>query len=129
MVSEYEALEWTPSGEVVVKLSTGEPGSNYLRPELIANLVHLVDGTIVECITAYGGSRESTAMLYQVAEDHGYTTIADVQIQDENGSMTLPVKGGTVLSENCVGAAFDDYDSYPVLSLQRTFHSRIWRRN
>lgn len=116
LVSAYEALEWTPSGEVAVKLSTGEPGSNYLRPELIADLVHLVDGTIVECNTAYGGSRASTAMHYQVAEDHGFTAIADVHIQDENGSMTLPVEGGTVLSENYVGAAFDEYDSYLVLS-------------
>lgn len=55
-------------------------------------------------------------MHYQVAEDHGFTAIADVQIQDENGSMTLPVEGGAVLSENYVGAAFADYDSYLVLS-------------
>lgn len=102
---------------MAVKLSTGEPpASNYLRPELIAELVQLVDGTIVECNTAYGGSRAETAMHYQVAEDHGFTAIADVQIQDENGSMTLPVEGGTVLSENYVGAAFSDYDSYLVLS-------------
>lgn len=117
MVEIYNALMWTPSGKVAVKLSTGEPpASNYLRPELIADLVQLVDGTIVECNTAYGGSRASTAMHYQVAEDHGFTAIADVQIQDENGSMTLPVSGGTVLSENYVGAAFADYDSYLVLS-------------
>lgn len=100
-----------------MKLSTGEPpASNYLRPELIADLVHLVDGTIVECNTAYGGSRASTAMHYHVAEDHGFTAIADVQIQDENGSMTLPVTGGTRLTENYVGTAFANYDSYLVLS-------------
>lgn len=117
MVEIYNALQWSPTGKVAVKLSTGEPpASNYLRPELIADLVRLVDGTIVECNTAYGGSRASTAMHYQVAEDHGFTAIADVQIQDENGSMTLPVEGGTVLSENYVGAAFADYDSYLVLS-------------
>lgn len=117
MVEIYNALEWVPTGKVAVKLSTGEPpASNYLRPELIADLVQLVDGTIVECNTAYGGSRAETAMHYQVAEDHGFTDIAAVQIQDENGSMTLPVAGGTVLSENYVGAAFADYDSYLVLS-------------
>ena len=117
MVEIYNALEWTPTGKVAVKLSTGEPpASNYLRPELIADLVQLVDGTIVECNTAYGSSRASTAMHYQVAEDHGFTAIAPVQIQDEDGSMTLPVEGGTVLSENHVGAAFADYDSYLVLS-------------
>lgn len=117
MVEIYEALEWSPTGKVAVKLSTGEPpASNYLRPELIADLVQMVDGTIVECNTAYGGSRASTAAHYQVAEDHGFTAIADVQIQDENGSMTLPVEGGTRLTENYVGAAFADYDSYLVLS-------------
>lgn len=117
MVQIYEALQWSPTGRVAVKLSTGEPpASNYLRPELIVDVVQMVDGTIVECNTAYGGSRASAAMHYQVAEDHGFTAIADVQIQDEDGSMTLPVEGGTRLSENYVGAAFANYDSYLVLS-------------
>lgn len=117
LMAVYEALGWTPEGEVAVKLSTGEPpASNYLDPNLIADVVHEVDGTIVECNTAYGGSRASTAMHYQVAEDHGFTAIADFQILDENGSMTLPVEGGSRLMENYVGAAFGDYDSYLVLS-------------
>ena len=117
LMAVYEALGWTPSGNVAVKLSTGEPpASNYLRPELIADLVQSVDGTIVECNTAYGGSRAETAMHYQVAEDHGFTAIADFQIQDEDGSMTLSVEGGTRLTENYVGAAFEDYDSYLILS-------------
>ena len=117
LMAVYEALGWTPEGEVAVKLSTGEPpASNYLRPELIADVVTAVNGTIVECNTAYGGSRSETAMHYQVAEDHGFTAIADFQILDENGSMSLPVVGGTRLTENFVGAAFADYDSYLILS-------------
>lgn len=113
----YEKLNWQPTGKVAVKISTGEPpASNYLRPELIKDLVQAVDGTIVECNTAYGGSRSQTAMHYQVAKDHGFTDIADVKIQDEDGSMTLPVSGGTRLKENYVGAAFADYDSYLVIS-------------
>lgn len=117
LMAVYQALQWEPQGRVAVKLSTGEPpASNYLRPELIAGLVQSLDGSIVECNTAYGGSRAETAMHYQVAEDHGFTAIADFQILDEEGSMTLPVQGGTRLSENYVGAAFDDYDSYLVLS-------------
>ena len=117
LMAVYQALQWEPQGRVAVKLSTGEPpASNYLRPELIAGLVQSLDGTIVECNTAYGGSRAETAMHYQVAEDHGFTAIADFQILDEEGSMTLPVQGGTRLSENYVGADFDDYDSYLVLS-------------
>ncbi|MDE7170916.1 MAG: DUF362 domain-containing protein [Oscillospiraceae bacterium] len=117
LLAVYKALNWTPTGKVAVKLSTGEPpASNYLRPELIANVVHEVDGTIVECNTAYGGSRASTAMHYQVAKDHGFNDIADVVILDESGSMTLPVSGGSRLTENYVGAHFEDYDSYLVLS-------------
>ncbi len=117
LMAVYQALQWEPQGRVAGKLSTGEPpASNYLRPELIAGLVQSLDGTIVECNTAYGGSRAETAMHYQVAEDHGFTAIADFQILDEEGSMTLPVQGGTRLSENYVGAAFEDYDSYLVLS-------------
>ena len=113
----YEALNWSPTGNVAVELSTGEPpAKNNLRPELIQNLVMSVDGTIVECNNAYGGSRAETAIHYQVAEDHGFTAIADFQILDENGFMTLPVEGGTRLTENYVGAAFADYDSYLVLS-------------
>ncbi len=111
MLAIYEALGWTPTGKVAVKLSTGEPpASNYLDPQLIKDVVEAVNGTIVECNTAYGGSRSETAMHYQVAEDHGFTEIADFQILDENGSMTLPVNGGSVLKKNYVGAAFADYD-------------------
>ena len=117
MIAVYEALEASPSGNIAVKLSTGEPGSNYLRPELIGDLVQSFDNpTIVECNTAYGGQRANTAMHYQVAEDHGYTAIADVDIMDENGSMTIPVTGGSNLTENYVGANFANYDYYVVLS-------------
>ena len=117
LLAVYEKLNWQPEGKVAVKLSTGEPpASNYLRPELIKDLVQSVNGTIVECNTAYGGSRAQTAMHYQVAKDHGFTDIAEFQILDENGSMTLPVSGGSVLTENYVGKAFADYDSYLILS-------------
>ena len=117
LMAAYEALGWEPDGNVAVKLSTGEPpASNYLDPNLIKDVVQLVDGTIVECNTAYGGSRASTAMHYQVAEDHGFTAIANVVILDENGSLSLPVGGGTHLTENFVGQHFADYDSYLVLS-------------
>lgn len=113
----YAMLEAEPSGNIAVKLSTGEPGSNYLRTDLIGELVQSFnEPTIVECNTAYGGSRANTAMHYQVAEDHGYTAIADVNIMDENGSMALPVEGGDNLTENYVGANFANYDYYIVLS-------------
>ena len=117
LMAIYEALEASPTGNIAVKLSTGEPGSNYLRTDLIGPLVQsFEDPTIVECNTAYGGARSSTAMHYQVAEDHGYTAIADVDIMDEEGSMTLPVTGGSNLTENYVGSHFANYDYFVVLS-------------
>ncbi|MGI6010326.1 MAG: DUF362 domain-containing protein [Ruminococcus sp.] len=118
MVEVYNALEEELTGEnTAVKLSTGEPpASNYLDPELIADLVHQVNGTIVENNTAYGGQRSSTAMHYQVAEDHGFTEIGDFVVLDEDGSVSLPVEGGTQLTENLVGAHFPEYDGYLVLS-------------
>lgn len=117
LMAVYEALgAELPEGNIAVKISTGEPGSNYLRPELIRDLVQSVKGTIVECNTAYGGQRANTAYHLQVAEDHGYTAIADVDIMDANGSMTLPVTGGTRLTENYVGANFANYNYYIVLS-------------
>ncbi|WP_270289278.1 DUF362 domain-containing protein [Enterocloster citroniae] len=112
----YQALGAAPTGRVAVKLSTGEPGSNYLRTDLIGGLVQSLQAAIVECNTAYGGARSNTAMHYQVAKDHGYTAIADIDIMDEDGSMTLPVTGGTNLTENYVGEHFSDYDYYVILS-------------
>lgn len=89
LMAVYDALGVSPSGRIAIKLSTGEPGSNYLRTDLIGDFVMSFDEpSIVECNTAYGGSRSNTAMHYQVAEDHGYTGIADVDIMDENGSMS-----------------------------------------
>ncbi len=117
LMAVYEALKWTPTGNVAVKISTGESeNSNHLRPELIKDLVQKVNGTIVECNTAYGGSRASTAAHKQAAADRGYTAIAAVDIMDEDGSMTLPVEGGDNLTENYVGAHFANYESFLVLS-------------
>ena len=117
LMAVYEALgAELPEGDIAVKISTGEPGSNYLRPELIGDLVQAVNGTIVECNTAYGGQRANMAYHPQVAEDHGYTAIADVDIMDADGSMTLPVTGGTRLTENYVFAHFANYEYCIVLS-------------
>ncbi|MCL1927557.1 MAG: DUF362 domain-containing protein [Treponema sp.] len=117
LAAVYNALGQRPSGKVAVKISTGEPpNSNYLRPALIKNLVQSLNGTIVESNTVAGGRRSSTAYHKQVARDHGFTAIANVDILDENGSISLPVRGGTRLRENFVGAHFANYDYYIVLS-------------
>ncbi len=114
----YEALNITPSGKVAIKLSTGEAGNpNHLDPDLIKNLVQSVDGTIVECNTAYSGSKRiETEMHMQVAKDHGFTEIANVDIMDRDGYMKIPVEGGTNLNENWVGKNLANYDYVIVLT-------------
>lgn len=113
----YKALDWTPKGKVGVKMSTGESAkSNYLRPELIKDLIGEIDGTIVECNTAYGGNRSDSKSHWAAIRERGFLDIAPVDIMDEEGSMTLPVDGGNVLKENYVGTHFANYPSYVVLS-------------
>ena len=113
----YEALGRQASGRVAVKVSTGEAGNtHYLSPALIGELVRSVNGVIVECNTAYGGSRAATAMHRQVAKDHGFTALAEVDIMDADGEIALPVQGGRNLKENYVGANFARYDFFVVLS-------------
>lgn len=117
LVRAYRALGWEPAGRVAVKMSTGEPPrSNYLRPELVRDLIQSVDGTIVECNTAYDGARGASADHWRVIKEHGFFDVAKVDIQDEDGDLALPVNGGLVLTENYVGSHFDDYDSYIILS-------------
>lgn len=118
LVKVYKAMGWTPKGKVGVKISTGEPpASNYLRPQLIGALVKdELHGTIVECNTAYGGSRASNAMHKQVVKDHGFLDIAEFDLQDEKGFMQIPIDGGTNLKHDYVGINFKNYDSYLVLS-------------
>ena len=117
MLRLYNELGWTATGKTGVKISTGEPpASNYLRPALLKDTVKKVNGTIVECNTAYGGSRASVAKHKQVVKDHGFLEIADFDLLDEKGSMTIPVAGGLKLSEDYVGSHFANYDSYLVIS-------------
>lgn len=117
LVRIYEALGRKAEGRVAVKVSTGEPGGhNFLQPTLIADLVHKVGGTIVECNTAYGGGRSDTENHLKAAADHGFTSIADVDIMDADGEVALPVKGGRPLKEDLVGRNYLNYDFTVILS-------------
>lgn len=117
LVKIYDVLGRRATGRVAVKLSTGEPGGhNFLQPALIADLVRKVDGTIVECNTAYGGGRARTADHLQAAEAHGFTAIAPVDIMDAEGDTALPVKGGKHLKEDFVGSHYLAYDFTVILS-------------
>ena len=113
----YDMLGRKAEGRVAVKLSTGEPGNNnYLNPDLIKDLVHKVNGTIIECNTAYGGGRADTESHLKAAADHGFTAIANVDIMDADGEVSLPVAGGKHLKEDFVGKNYPDYDFTVVLS-------------
>lgn len=107
----FDALGVEPQGNVAAKLSTGEPGGhNFLAPDLIAPLIQGLGAAIVECNTAYGGARGTTESHLQAAADHGFTAIAEVDIMDVDGSMSLPVAGGKHLTEDLVGAHLRNYD-------------------
>lgn len=117
LMAVYEALGASPEGKIAVKIASGEPRSNYLRPELIGDFVQSFDDVaLVECNTIYGRFRTATAMHYQTAEDHGYLEIADFDVMDEDGFIALPVEGGSNISENYVGTHFENYDYFIVLS-------------
>ena len=117
LIKIYEVLRKELKGKVAVKLSTGEAGGHYfLNPNLIKDLVSKVNGTIVECNTAYEGKRNTTEEHWKTIKDHGFMDIAKVDIMDEEGDMSLPVENGFHLKENLVGAHLKNYDSMLVLS-------------
>lgn len=117
LVRIYQALGKELKGRVGVKISTGEPGGhNYLHPELIGALVRQLNGTIIECCTAYGGRRQDPKLHWQTIHDHGFYDMAPCDIMDEFDEMDLPVENGFHLNRDIVGAHFADYDSVLVLS-------------
>lgn len=111
LVKIYKALGVEPTGRVAVKISTGEAGNNhYLKPTLIRNLVDEVNGTIVECCTAYGGSRQDVSKHWQTIHEHGFDSIFAVDIMDEYGQMRIPVKDRTHIKYDIVGDHLANYD-------------------
>ncbi len=112
LIKIYEALGINLDGKVGVKVSTGEAGSRgYLKADLIGPLVKKLNGTIIECNTAYPGLRTTAEEHIKVAKEHGFTSFADVDIMDANGEKKIPVKNGKHLKYNIVGTHLDNYDS------------------
>ena len=112
LVSIYEALGVNSEGKrVAVKISTGESSrTNYLRPSFIQNLVQKLGANIVECNTAYGGSRGSTAAHRRVIAERGFNDIATVDIMDEEGEINLPVTDTRHIQYDIVGSHLQNYD-------------------
>ena len=119
LVNVYNHLGRQAKGRVAIKLSTGEAGNpNHLSVDVIKKLVHQLDGTIVECNTAYEGRRNNTADHLQTAREHGFAAIAEVDIMDgyTQNDMVLPVRQGRHLKENYVGHNWENYDFTVILS-------------
>ena len=117
LVKIYEAIGKELKGNVAVKISTGEPGGhNFLNPNLIKDLVKKLNGTIVECNTAYAGRRNTSEEHWKAIKEHGFLDIANVDIMDENGDIAIPVRNGIHLKENYVGSNLNNYDSMLMLS-------------
>jgi len=111
LVKVYEALGRKAKGNVAVKISTGESEkTGYLRPAFIKDLVHNVNGTIVECNTAYGGARQETSKHWEAIKERGFMDIAKVDIMDAEGDMKIPVRDTTWLKYDIVGSHMKNYD-------------------
>ena len=117
LVKIYDALNVKLPGKVAVKVHSGEEGNqNYLRPEFMQDIVKHVNGTIVECNTAYGGERNTTEKHQKLMENHGWSKLYNVDIMDAEGQIELPIPEGKVIKVNYVGKDIQNYDSMLVIS-------------
>ena len=111
LVKIYKALGVEAKGRVAVKISTGEGGNtHYLKPTLIRQLVDEVNGTIVECNTAYGGSRQDPQKHWQTIHEHGFDSIFAVDLMDEFGQIRIPIQDKKHLKYDIVGEHLANYD-------------------
>ncbi len=112
LIRIYESLGVDLTGNIGIKVSTGEDGAKgYLKADLIGDLVKKLNGTIIECNTAYPGARTSTKEHLEVAKKHGFMDIAEVDIMDASGEFKIPVKNGKHLEYDIIGENFKNYDS------------------
>ncbi len=118
VVKLYKELGIELPGKVAVKVHSGEDGNqNYLRPEFMKEMVEYVNGTIVECNTAYAGERNTTEKHLKTIEKHGWNSIFNVDLMDAEGpDLIIPVKNGFHLKEDYLGKNIENYDSMLVLS-------------
>ena len=111
LIKIYEVLGVELTGKVGVKVSTGERGSKgYLKTDLIKPLVNKLNGTIIECNTAYPGARNDKEEHMKVAIEHGFD-FTDIDIMDGDGEFKIPVKQGKHLKYDLIGNNFKNYDS------------------
>lgn len=118
LVKMFDLLNKKLEGKVAVKLHSGEQGNkNFLKPEFVRQLVNHVNGTVVECNTAYGGARNTSSKHLKLLKEHGFSTTFNVDLMDEEGpDLEIPVENGIILKTNLVGKNLKKYDSMLVLS-------------
>lgn len=118
VIKMYDKLGVKLPGKVAVKLHSGERGNqNYLRPEFMKPIIEHVQGTVVECNTAYEGARDTTERHTKLMEEHGWSKLFNVDIMDAEGNdKILEIPSGKVIKRNYVGKNIDNYDSMLVLS-------------
>ena len=118
VLTMYEELGKELTGHIAIKLHSGEEGNqNFLTPEFWAPIIRHLDGTVVECNTAYEGSRNTTEKHLKTIEKHGWSRYFDVDLLDAEGpDLVLDIPGGKVIQKNYVGKDIANYDSMLVLS-------------
>ena len=117
LIKVYEALGVNLEGNVAIKLHSGEDGNqNYLRPYFMKDLVSKLNGTVVECNTAYDGLRTNNEDHKLLLHKHGWDKYYDVDIMDSEGDITLDIPDGNIISKNYVGSHITNYQSMLVLS-------------
>ena len=118
IIKAYEVVGKKLEGKVAVKMHSGEHGNqNYLRPEFVKDMVQHVNGTVVECNTAYEGARNSTEKHRELIKEHEWEKYFPFDLMDAEGpDMELDVPNGKILKKNYVGKNLANYDSLLVLS-------------
>ena len=117
LVDMYKKLGKELSGKVAVKVHSGEEGNqNYLRPEFMKDIIDYLDGTVVECNTAYSGQRNTTEKHLKTIEKHGWNDLYKFDLMDAEGSISIPVDNGKWLKEDLLGKNIENYDSMLVIS-------------
>lgn len=118
VIEMYKATGKELTGKVAAKVHSGEEGNqNYLRPEVWTPVIDFVEGTVVECNTAYDGQRNTTAKHMKLMKSHGWTEYFDVDLMDAEGpDLKLEIPDGLAIKENLVGKNMANYDSMLVLA-------------
>lgn len=117
LIKLYEVIGVDLQGKVAVKLHSGETGNqNFLKPDFFKPMIEKAKGTVVECNTAYEGTRNTTPKHWETMKNHGWTQHFDVDIMDEEGDIILDIPNGKQIKKNYVGDHIKKYDSMLVLS-------------